>query len=115
MKPNYSTLRILVSNYPVIRPLIKILILTLISIGMHNDELFAQSREQFLEKRKLIQASQKNRSYPSPLKSIGRPLNLNRSQCEFTLESVHAVDNPLSQIIQSLAGSGVTISNIQTN
>src|SRR5688572_11227113 len=115
MKPNYSTLRILVSNYPVIRPLIKILILTLISIGMHNDGLFAQSREQFLEKRKLIYANQNNRSYPRPVKSVSHQFNLNRNQCEFTLNSVDAVNNPLAQIIQSLAGSGVTISNIQTN
>src|SRR6187200_2048366 len=39
----------------------------------------------------------------------------NRSSCDFTLTPVNSISNPLSQIIQSLAGSGVTISNIQTN
>jgi hypothetical protein len=81
---------------------------------MHKDVLFAQSRQQFLEKRKLISANKNSRLYQSPFRSIIRPLNQNRSQCEFTLDSVHAINNPLSQIIQSLAGSGITISNIQT-
>ena len=71
--------------------------------------------EQFLEKRKLISDNRNSRLYPRPIKSNNRLLNLNRNQCEFTLDSVHAVTNTLSQIIQSLAGSGITISNIQTN
>src|SRR5688572_4241411 len=98
MSSIYSIPGILVSNFPVIKPLIKILVLTLISIGMHNDELFAQSREQFLEKRKLY-ANQNKRSYPGPVKSISHQFNLDRNQCEFTLNSVHAVNNPLAQII----------------
>src|SRR5688572_20351024 len=115
MSTNYSTLGILASNYPITRQLIKILTLLLISLGMHNDELFAQSREQFLEKRKLISANRNSGLNQSPFKLVSRPLNFNRSQCDFTLDSVHPVNNPLSQIIQSLAGSGITISNIQTN
>ena len=35
--------------------------------------------------------------------------------CDFTLTPVNASTNSLSQIIQSLVGSGITISNIQTN
>ena len=89
--------------------------LLLISIGMHKDVLFAQTRQQFLEKRKLISANRNNPLHQTPIKSNSRSLNLNRNQCEFTLDSVHAINNPLSQIIQSLAGSGITISNIQTN
>ncbi len=114
MSTNYSTQGILVSDHTITRPLIKILLLLLISIGMHNDVLFAQSRQQFLEKRKLVTASRNNPLYKVPVKS-NSVLRLNRSQCEFTLDSVHAVNNPLLQIIQSLAGSGITISNIQTN
>ena len=49
------------------------------------------------------------------IKMNGQLFNANGNQCEFDLDSVHAFNNPLSQIIQSLAGSGVTISNIQTN
>src|SRR4030095_4020241 len=49
------------------------------------------------------------------IRSNNRDLNPNRSLCDFTLTPVNSVSNPLSQIIQSLAGSGVTISNIQTN
>jgi hypothetical protein len=71
-----STQWILVSNQSVIRPFIKILLLLLISIGMHNDVLFAQTRQQFLEKRKLISANRNSRLYQSPFKSNSRPLNL---------------------------------------
>ena len=115
MSTNNSTRRILASNYPVTRPLIKILMLLLISIGMHNDILHAQTRQQFLEKRKLVSDNRNSRLYSRPVKSNIQLSNLNRNQCEFTLDSVHAINNPLSQIIQSLAGSGITISNIQTN
>ena len=39
----------------------------------------------------------------------------NNTLCDFTLTPVNASTNPLSQIIQSLVGSGITISNIQSN
>jgi hypothetical protein len=81
---------------------------------MHNDVLLAQSRQQFLEQRKLVKANRNTLVYKVSI-NPNCQLKLNRSQCEFNLDSVHAVTNPLSQIIQSLAGSGVAISNIQTN
>jgi hypothetical protein len=71
-----STQWILVSNQSVIRPFIKILLLLLISIGTHKDVLFAQTRQQFLEKRKLISANRNSRLYQSLFKSNNRPLNL---------------------------------------
>ena len=52
---------------------------------------------------------------PNKARSDSRDLNPNRGQCDFTLTPVNSVSNPLSQIIQSLVGSGITISNIQTN
>ncbi|HET9744862.1 MAG TPA: choice-of-anchor L domain-containing protein, partial [Chitinophagaceae bacterium] len=42
-------------------------------------------------------------------------LSPRRTFCDFTLTPVNATTNPLSQIIQSLVGSGITISNVESN
>ena len=118
MSSDNSTPGIQVSTFPIANRLIKMLVLLLISIGMHKGVLLAQSsqsRQQFLEKRKAIKVDKSSRSFQSSIKPYNKLLNANRGQCDFTLDSVHATNNPLAQIIQSLAGSGITISNIQTN
>ena len=115
MSTTNSIAGILVSKYSIPSRLIKVLVLVLISIGMHQTELLAQTRQQFLEKRKAMSVDKRSRSYRNNVMPFNRLLNLNRGQCDFTVDSVRATGNPLSQIIQSLAGSGITISNITTN
>ena len=78
--------------------------------------LFSQlSRQQIFEQQKAIIAEKSKQLPQNSFNRSSRLLSSNQSLCEFTLDSVHAVNNPLGQIIQSLVGSGVTISNIQTN
>src|SRR5262245_42497920 len=89
------------------------LILLLVSLLIHGIVQAQQTYRQTqpLRKPTIInkanQPSQNNTNFNSQ-SSIS-----NRISCDFTLTPVHAINNPLSQIIQSLAGSGVTISNIQ--
>ena len=104
---------IVVSKYSIASRLIKVLVCLLISIGMHQTVLLAQTRQQFLEKRKALRVDKSSQSYRNNVQPFNRLLNLNRGQCDFTVDSVRATNNPLSQIIQSLAGSGITISNIR--
>src|SRR5438067_5696306 len=78
--------------------------------------LFSQlSRQQIFEQQKEMIADKSRQLIQSNTKPYSRLLNSNQSLCEFTVDSVHAVNNPLGQIIQSLVGSGISISNIQTN
>ncbi|MEO8763554.1 MAG: choice-of-anchor L domain-containing protein [Ginsengibacter sp.] len=51
----------------------------------------------------------------SKIKKPSSANSLTAACTSFTVEPVDATVNPLSQIIQSLVGPGVTISNIQTN
>jgi hypothetical protein len=106
---------ILVSKYSVARHFIKVLVLLLISIGINKDLLNAQSRQQFLEKRKAMSVDKSNRSYRTNVKPNSRLLRPNGTLCDFTLTPADASNNTLAQIIQSLVGNGITVSNIKTN
>lgn len=109
-----STPAILVSKFSIYKPLIKILLLIFISTGMHS-LLFAQNtRQQILEQRKAI-AVNKSGTLLENSKQAKLLSTSNQTLCDFTLTPADAVSNLLSQIIQSLVGSGVTVSNIQTN
>ncbi len=118
MSTNTSTPGIQVSTFSIGSSLIKMLVLLLISIGMHKGVLLAQSsqsRQQILEKRKAISVDKSGRSYPTNFKPNSRLLRPNGTLCDFTLTPANASNNTLAQIIQSLVGNGITVSNIQTN
>ncbi len=114
MRTTASTKRNLASR-PITKSYCRHLIIVLLLVGLQNDLLFAQSsRQQLLEKRKAMRIIKSNPLIQGS-KPNSRILTSNKGQCDFTLDSVHATNNPLSQIIQSLAGPGITISNIQSN
>ena len=115
MSTDNSTPGILVSKYSIASRLIKVLVLLLISIGMHESELLAQTRQQILEKRKAMSVDKSIRPHRSNVKPNSRLLRPNGTLCDFTLTPVNASNNPLAQIIQSLVGNGITVSNVQTN
>ena len=118
MSSDNFTPGIQVSTFPMASRFIKMLVLLLLSIGMHKAVLLAQSsqsRQQLLEKRKAMSVDKSSRSHRTNVKPNGRLLRPNQTLCDFTLTPVNAGNNPLAQIIQSLVGSGITVSNIQTN
>ena len=115
MSTNTSTPGIQVSTFSNASRLIKLIAMLLISIGISNNVLLAQVRQQILEKRKAMSVDKSSRSYRTNVKPNSRLLRPNRTLCDFTLTPANAANNPLAQIIQSLAGNGVTVSNIQTN
>jgi hypothetical protein len=116
MKTTVSTMGNLVSGNPITRPFCRYTIVVLLLLGLQNGLLFAQySRQQILEKRKAARLVINNPLFQKNVKAYNRILTANRGGCNFTLDSVHATNNPLSQIVQSLAGPGITISNITTN
>jgi hypothetical protein len=89
--------------------------LLLILLLMHGFMYAQNPRQRFLEQRKAAVINKVNTLFqntPKINRQVPRP---NQTLCDFTLDSVHVTHNPLSQIIQSFAGSGINISNIQTN
>src|SRR4029453_4134048 len=114
MSPDNSTPGILVSKYSTASHLIKVLVLLLISIGMHESKLLAQTRQKILEKKKMMfkKTIRAHRTNVNPNSRLLRP---NGTLCDFTLTPANASNNTLAQIIQSLVGNGITVSNIQTN
>src|SRR4030095_9104010 len=116
MKTNVATMGNLVSGNPITKSFCKYTIVALLLLGLQNDLLFAQStRQQILEKIREARIIKNNQSFRAGINANSRILTSNRGQCDFTLDSVRATNNPLTQIVQSLAGSGITISNIQSN
>ena len=116
MNPDNYLSAILISKHLLARTLTRCFILLFILVWMQNDLLLAQdSRQQIAAKRKSTNFDKSGKFLQNiPLRST-RLSTINRTQCDFTLTPADAGSNSLSQIIQSLAGSGVTVSNIQTS
>ena len=89
-------------------------VLFFIALLMHEPVRAQQQGKNSLQRNATI-VNKADLPFYTNKKTDNRALSNNRSLCEFTLTPVNATTNPLSQIIQSLAGSGVTISNIQSN
>src|SRR6187431_3328709 len=116
MKTTVSTMGNLYSGKPITKFFCRYVIVALLLIGLQNDLLFAQSsRQQILEKRKAARIDKSNPLFQRNITTNSRILTSNKGHCDFTLDSAQATNNPLAQIIQSLAGAGITISNIQSN
>src|SRR5688572_18919225 len=93
------------SKYPITKIFSPYLVLLFISVLFQSGSLVAQyTKQQFLEKRKIMSADRSSWMLQNKMKMNSQLFNANRNQCEFDLDSVHAVNNPLAQIIQSLAG-----------
>jgi len=92
------------------------IVVLLLFVGLQNGLLLAQSsRQQFMNKRREIRINKINPLVQNNFKAFSGAGTVNRGQCDFTLDSAHATNNPIAQIIQSLAGPGIAISNIQSN
>ncbi|HET6769197.1 MAG TPA: choice-of-anchor L domain-containing protein, partial [Chitinophagaceae bacterium] len=91
------------------------IILLVISFWIHALAYAQQTQRQAQQPRKATIINKAKAPLQNTTKSGNRSSTSNRLFCDFTLTPVDAVNNPLSQIIQSLVGSGITISNIQTN
>jgi hypothetical protein len=84
-------------------------------MALQQGQVLAQSKQQLLEQRQKMKIDKRNANMASRLVATLPSRVAQRGECDFSLDSVHATNNPLAQIIQSLVGSGISITNIQTN
>lgn len=115
MNPNNSLFNTFFPGFLSARSLSRQFMLLLISFWMHGFVYAQQAQRQTHHARNATIINKAKQPFQNTRNSNNLKLDPNQTFCDFTLTPVDAVSNPLSPIIQSLAGSGVTISNIQTN
>ena len=114
MNPANFLLKTLIRGSFPARQVILYCVLLIISLLIHQ-MIVAQQLRQKVPQRKPMIVNKANNVFQNNVTAQNGNISISRGLCDFTLTPVNASTNSLSQIIQSLVGSGITISNIQSN